>query len=163
MHHLGSAKIAAELCRTYFWPTLKPDTVRILKDCPQCGLEKARQTTAHALFAARPQDAPRSRWAMDFQGQGLAETGETQALALLDTTARFAVVIPLPDREATTFIPKFLDEIVFKHGVPDILHSARGGHEAGHPSAGRQNNGGLGGRSPPGFSAAGDFFCLLVN
>jgi hypothetical protein len=39
----------------------------------------------------------------------------------------------------------------------------RGGHEAGHPSAGRQNNGGLGGEALPGFSAAGDFFGLLIN
>jgi len=123
MQHLGSAKIAAEIKRTFFWPTLKPDTVRLLKDCPQCELEKARQSTATALFSARPQDAPRARWAMDFQGQGIAETGETQALGLVDTTARFVVVIPLKDREATTFIPRFLDEIVFKHGPPDVLHS----------------------------------------
>ena len=123
MHHLGSAKIAAELRRTFFWPTLKPDTVRILKDCPQCELEKARQSTATALFSARPQDAPRSRYAIDFQGQGTAETGETQALAVIDTTARFAIVIALPDREAATFIPRFLDEVVFKHGVPDVIHS----------------------------------------
>ena len=108
MHHLGSAKIAAELRRTFFWPTLKPDTVRILKDCPQCELEKARQSTATALFSARPQDAPRSRYAIDFQGQGTADTGETQALAVIDTTARFAIVIALPDREAATFIPRFL-------------------------------------------------------
>jgi hypothetical protein len=60
---------------------------------------------------------------MDFQGQGLAESGETQALALIDTTARFVVVLPLKDREATTFIPHFLDRIVFTHGPPDVLHS----------------------------------------
>jgi len=32
-------------------------------------------------------------------------------------------VLPLKDREATTFIPHFLDRIVFTHGPPDALHS----------------------------------------
>ena len=123
MFHLGSAKIAAALRKTFYWPTLKADTTRWLKDCAQCELEKARQNTAHAMFSARPQDAPRARWAMDFQGQGLADSGETQALAIIDTTARFVVVLPLIDREATTFIPFFLDRIVFTHGPPDVLHS----------------------------------------
>ena len=58
-----------------------------------------------------------------FQGQGLALTGETQALALVDTSARYVEVIPLEDREATTFIPPFLDRIAFRHGPPDVLHS----------------------------------------
>jgi hypothetical protein len=60
---------------------------------------------------------------MDFQGQGKALTGETEALALIDSAARYVVVIPLMDRTAVNFIPKFLDQIVFTHGAPDILHS----------------------------------------
>ena len=110
MFHLGSAKIFAELKKSYFWPTMKADVTRTLQDCPDCELEKARQVTAHGLFAARPFDAPRSRWAMDFQGQGLATTGETQALGIIDTTARYVIVIPLPDREATSFINPFSTE-----------------------------------------------------
>ena len=60
---------------------------------------------------------------MDFQGQGKALTGETEALAIVDATARYVVVIPLRDRSATTFIPPFLDQVIFRQGAPDILHS----------------------------------------
>jgi hypothetical protein len=60
---------------------------------------------------------------MDFQGQGTAITGEKEALAIVDATARYVVVIPLMNREATTFIPKFLDQVVFRQGPPDTLHS----------------------------------------
>ena len=123
MFHLGSAKIAAAISRTFFWKSLKADTRKILSDCPECELEKARQKSAHGLFSARPHDAPRARYAMDFQGMGTAVTGETQALGIIDTTARYAIVIPLADREATTFIQPFLDNLVFVHGPPDILHS----------------------------------------
>jgi len=123
MFHLGSSKVTAELRKTYFWPTLRADVKRILDNCPDCELEKARQSTSHGLFAARPFDAPRSRWAMDFQGQGLADSGETQALGIIDTTARYVIVIPLVDREAETFLQPFLDSLVFVHGPPDVLHS----------------------------------------
>ena len=75
------------------------------------------------MFSARPLDAPRARYAMDFQGQGLAESGETEALAMIDTTSRYVTVLCLKDREATTFIQPFLDRIVFTHGPPAILHS----------------------------------------
>jgi hypothetical protein len=60
---------------------------------------------------------------MDFQGQGTALTGETEALALIDPTSRYVVVIPLKDRQASTWIQPFLDRIVFTFGAPDHLHS----------------------------------------
>jgi hypothetical protein len=123
MFHLGSDKVASALKKQYFWPTLQSDTRKILKNCPDCELEKARQMSAHGLFSARPFDSPRSRWAMDFQGQGKATSGETEALALIDTTARYVIVLPLLDREATTFIQPFLDKLVFVHGPPNVLHS----------------------------------------
>jgi transposase InsO family protein len=111
------------LQRSYFWPDLKRDTRKVLNDCPECELTKARQHTAHALFHAAPIYAPRSRWCMDFQGQGTALTGETEVLALIDPTSRFVVVIPLKDRQASTWIQPFLDRIVFTFGAPDQLHS----------------------------------------
>ncbi len=60
---------------------------------------------------------------MDFQGQGTALTGETEALALIDPTSRYVVVIPLMNREASTWIQHFLNRVVFTFGPPDVLHS----------------------------------------
>jgi hypothetical protein len=86
MSHLGHAKVAERLLRSYFWPSLCKDTRTTLDDCATCEIEKARQNLAHGLFRARPNEAPRTRYAMDFQGQGTAVTGETEALAIIDTT-----------------------------------------------------------------------------
>jgi transposase InsO family protein len=123
MFHLSSPKIFALLRRSYFWGTMKRDVRQWLEDCPQCELNKARQNTAHGLFSALPIYAPRARWCMDFQGQGTALTGETEALALIDPTSRYVVVIPLLNREASTWLQPFLDRIVFTFGTPDVLHS----------------------------------------
>ncbi len=115
-------KVFAILQRSYFWPDLKKDTRKVLANCPECELNKARQNTAHALFHATPIYAPRARWCMDFQGQGASATGETEVLALIDPTSRYVVVIPLKDRQASTWIQPFLDRIVFTYGAPDQLH-----------------------------------------
>jgi transposase InsO family protein len=123
MFHLGHAKVFATLRRSYVWPDMKKQIRNVLADCPECELNKARQNIAHALFHAAPIYAPRSRWCMDFQGQGTALTGETEALALIDPTLRYVVVIPLKDRQASTWIQPFLDRIVFTFGAPDQLHS----------------------------------------
>jgi len=123
MWHLGSDKVSRTLRLSYYWPTLTSDTRRVLRDCPGCELEKARQTKAHGLFSARPYETPRTRWAMDFQGQGTSSDGMCQALGLIDTTSRFVVVIPLPNREATTLIQPYLDRVVYTHGPPVTLHS----------------------------------------
>ena len=52
-----------------------------------------------------------------------AKEKQLQALALIDTTARYVIVLPLRDREASTFIRPFLDNLVFIHGPPETLHS----------------------------------------
>ncbi len=123
MFHLNQAKVSAVLERSYYWPGMRGDIRRVLADCPTCELAKARQDTAHGLFQALPVQAPRSCWCMDFQGQGASETGESEALAFIDPTSRYIVVIPLPDREVATWLQAFLDHIVFKYGPPLILHS----------------------------------------
>jgi hypothetical protein len=60
---------------------------------------------------------------MDFQGQGHADSGETEALGIIDSFSKFLTVIPLPDRQAETLTPQLLDRIYFTHGPMDYLHS----------------------------------------
>jgi hypothetical protein len=122
MFHLDHAKVSERLLHSYFWPSLRKDTRKTLSDCATCEIEKARQNQAHGLFRARPHEAPRSRFAMDFQGQCTATTGEEEALAIIDTTARFVTVIPLRNRQVQTFLQPFLDQIVFCHGPPAVIH-----------------------------------------
>jgi hypothetical protein len=51
-------------------------------------LDKARRNEAQGLFHAQPYDAPRARYAMDFQGQGKALSGECEALAFIDIASQ---------------------------------------------------------------------------
>jgi hypothetical protein len=56
---------------------------------------------------------------MDFQGQGKATTGETEALAIIDSFTKNIFVIALPTTKPT---PSHLDEIFFRTSSTPTLH-----------------------------------------
>jgi transposase InsO family protein len=123
LQHVSHNKVFTSLARHYFWPSLRSDTRRVVEDCEYCENEKAKRRLVHGLFSSDTTAQPRSRYAMDFQGQGLASTGETEALALIDSFTKIVTVIPLPDRQVHTLVPKLLDAIYFTRGAPDVIHS----------------------------------------
>jgi hypothetical protein len=102
---------------------MKTDVRRIVEDCAACENEKGKRNLAHGLFSSNTTSKPRSRYAMGFQGQGLATTGETEALALIDSFTKTVIVIPLRDRQTTTLLPRLLDALHFSRGSPDVIHS----------------------------------------
>jgi len=75
------------------------------------------------MHANRPLAGPRTRYNMDFQGQGLADDGKCEALGVIDAFTKTVFVIPLPDRTALTLVPALMDEIWFRRGNPSIIHS----------------------------------------
>jgi hypothetical protein len=102
---------------------MKTDVRRVIEDCELCENEKGKRRLAHGMFSSDTTLKPRSRYSMDFQGQGRAITGETEALALIDSFTKTVIIIPLPDRQATTLVPRLLDALHFQRGSPDVIHS----------------------------------------
>jgi hypothetical protein len=78
---------------------------------------------ARGMFSARPSSGPRSRCCMDYQGQGKANAGEVECMGIIDSFSKWVDFYPLHDRAAETLAPILLDQVHFKHGPPDILHS----------------------------------------
>jgi transposase InsO family protein len=123
LQHLSHPKVLTSLARHYHWPTMKTDVRKFLQNCELCENERAKRRLAHGMFSGHHTDKPRSRYAMDFQGQGKATTGEMEALAIIDSFTKTVFVLALPNREANTLAPCLLDEIFFRRGAPDIIHT----------------------------------------
>ncbi len=105
LQHVSHPKVFTSLARHFFWPTMKADVRRIVEDCATCENEKGKRNLAHGLFSSNTTTEPRSRYAMDFQGQGLATTGETEALALIDSFTKTVICHPTqrsPNHHALT-------------------------------------------------------------
>ena len=123
LHHLSHVKVHSSLSRHYTWPGMRSDIRKWLEEYQCCELEKARRRQAHGMFSARPSSGPRSRYCMDYQGQGKANTGEVECMGIIDSFSKWVDFYPLHDRAAETLAPILLDQVHFKHGPPDILHS----------------------------------------
>jgi uncharacterized cupredoxin-like copper-binding protein len=63
---------------------MKADVRRFVEDCEHCENEKAKRRLAHGMFSGHHTDKPRSRYTMDFQGQGQATSGETVRIQLVN-------------------------------------------------------------------------------
>ncbi len=111
LQQLSHPKVLTSLARHYHWPTIKTDVRKIIQDCELCENERAKRRLVHGMFSGHRTDKPRSRYAMDFQGQGMTTTGETQALAIIDSFTKMVSVIALPNREAHTLALRLLDEM----------------------------------------------------
>ncbi len=46
-----------------------------------------------------------------------------EALAIIDSFTKTVAVIALPNREAQTLASRLLDEIFFRRGAPDVIHT----------------------------------------
>jgi hypothetical protein len=123
LNHVSHPKVLTSLARHYHWPSMKTDVRPFIQDCEHCENEKGKRRLAHGMFSGHDTTKPRSRYSMDFQGQGTAISGETEALAIIDSFTKTVFVIALPNREASTLAPRLLDEIFFRRGAPDIIHS----------------------------------------
>jgi hypothetical protein len=102
---------------------MKTDMRKFLHDWELCEDERAKRRLAHGMSSGHRTDKPRSRYAMDFQGQGKATTGKTEALAIIDSFTKTVALLALPNREAQTLAPCLLDEIFFPRGAPDDIHT----------------------------------------
>ncbi len=122
LQHVSHPKVLTSLARHIFWPAMKTDVRRVVEDCEICENEKGKRNLAHGLFSSNTTTKPRSRYSMDFQGQGLASTGETEALALIDSFTKTAILISLTDRHTTTLLPRLMDALHFSRGSPDLIH-----------------------------------------
>jgi hypothetical protein len=123
LQHVSHTKVLTSLSRHYFWPAMKTDVRIVCEECELCENEKGKRRLAHGMFSSDTTSKPRSRYSMDFQGQGLATSGETEALSLIDSFTKTVILIPLPDCKALTLVPRLLDELHFRRGSPDVINS----------------------------------------
>jgi len=116
--HMAHGTVASELLRTFWWPHLRRDVKSIVTSCDQCQLAKGKRRKAHGNFRAVKGSAPRERWAIDFYGHPLGEV-----LSIIDIDSSWYEPTFLPSRAAEGVKEGILERIVFRFGIPRVIHS----------------------------------------
>ena len=118
INHLADDKTYQELRENYYWPGMRAECRMHYMACPFCDLSKAKRNHAHGRFRGVRGSAPRSRWGMDFYG-----VGDGYVLGMIDLDSRWIELCYLQTREADGVLRAVRDQILFRHGVPDTVHS----------------------------------------
>lgn len=132
--HFGAYKTYEQLNRFYFWPKLRSEVEKYVKNCKVCQYAKGRSQNT-GLYVSLP--IPNRPWdmvIMDFV-LGLLKTqrGNDSIYVVADRFYKMAHIIPCyKTSDATHIANPFFKEIVRLHGLPKSIVSDRDTKFVGH-------------------------------
>ncbi|MCO5575331.1 hypothetical protein L7F22_029131 [Adiantum nelumboides] len=125
--HPGYAKTLNAIRRSYFWPGMKGDILRYVKQCLSCQRIKAERIKLPGQL--KPLDIPQMKWeciSMNFV-TGLPSVADYDSVyVVLDMLTKVAHLIPVKTTyTASDIIRIFIKEIFRLHGLPKRIVSDR--------------------------------------
>jgi hypothetical protein len=125
--HQKFGKCAALVERQAWWLTWRRDLKWFIACCDACQAYHNGRPPRQALLQPLLQGAPRERWSVDLSGPFRKDKhGFVYMLSCIDCFTRYAVVVPLRNKEATTVAAAIILHVFAYHGFGD-LQADRGG------------------------------------
>ena len=124
----GMNKTFREVSKQYEWPNMKRDIESYVKRCQSCQLNKnlspRRKAPMEITTTARQ---PFERCALDIAGPtDVTNKGNRYILTFQDDLTKFMVVIPIPAQDAETVAREFVQNVVLKYGIPEVVLTDQG-------------------------------------
>jgi predicted aspartyl protease len=131
--HFGVNRTWLKLRRVCYWPSMKKFIGEYIRSCEECSKFNIRRTKSPGLLhpIEYPQ-GPLELVSMDFWGPTpqYSTNGNRYILVIMDYYTKYVVAMPLPNNTAITTANVFVEDFVFKYGVPRRLITDQGVHFA---------------------------------
>ena len=126
--HLSSLKTLSRLSSKYYWRTMKEDVKQWCQVCRICQTRRNTGKKARVpLKPLPPPAAPMEMTAMDIVGPlPLSCARNKYILVFCDYLTRWPEAYAIPNHKADTVARVFVEQIVFRYGVPKKLLTDRG-------------------------------------
>lgn len=126
--HLGVQKTYARICRLYYWPCLRADVAKFVKECEVCQRVKPEQKRPAGFMGGSIQ--AKRCWqviSMDLFGP-LPKTkhGKMHIFVVTDTFSKYNHFFAIRRATADTIIQLIEERIFLTHGVPEIIRCDNG-------------------------------------
>ena len=118
--HLGQHKSILKTEEYFYWPNLKVDVKKFVKECVTCQQFKAARGLQQQWQELPSVEQPMDRVSIDVTDMGNATPGSRYVLTVIDHFSRFVNFYPLTSRTSDNIIRK-LDDLVNSYGSPRIL------------------------------------------
>lgn len=125
--HLSAPKTISKIELNYYWPTLRHDTFKHVKECFMCQRNKIYRGKKQGLLY--PHDVPTDKWktiTLDFMTHLPESQGYDAILVVIDKlTKRHRIFPTRSDCTAQDIAQLMLDNIIKIHGIPTKIISDR--------------------------------------
>ena len=125
--HSRFGKIMAELREKYYWPKMQESVEKILRECKGCRQGKAKMPNLSPYRYPELPWKPFTHIVMDLLGP-LPKTAQNNRFILVvqDYTTKYALLFPVPYKEALTIVFLLYLEVFMKFGCPRKISSDNG-------------------------------------
>lgn len=133
--HLGIFKTFKRIQQRYYWPKMRHDIAKYVKNCQICQRTKYDQDRPAGLLGSRRSvDAPWTMLCADLMGPfPRSSKGYKYLLVVSDTFTKFTLLFPLRAATAATVARHILDDVFMVYGVPKYLICDNGSEFVGTP------------------------------
>ena len=128
--HRGMNKTFREIKKKYEWPNMKRDIEKYVKQCKSCQMNKNLGPRSRApMEITTTARQPFQKCALDIVGPtDITNKGNRYILTFQDDLTKFMAAIPIPTQDAETVAREFVQNIVLKYGIPEVILTDQGGN-----------------------------------
>ena len=123
--HPGRDRTLAAARQKFFWPKLRADVESHVAKCLSCAQTKGNTHTAPMLEYPVP-DAPFDTVAIDLLQLPRSHQGSSYVLTCVDHFSRFTILVPLPNKSATTVAHAIVSHLICPFTTPRVILSDNG-------------------------------------
>jgi hypothetical protein len=125
--HLGKRKAYQRLKLRHYWPTMMSDIYRYCTNCTVCN-HCEEKTTQNEGAQTLPIPIAPFRWVTIDILEGLtkSQSGNVAMLIMVDLLSRWPEVVPIPNRKVETIARAFMNGIVARNSMPEVIVSDTG-------------------------------------
>jgi len=123
--HGGILKTYNRLRHFCWWPGMNSETIKYVKECPECLTHKSPPRNLREPMGTRPPPTRVfERVHMDvWAAGGESERGNTCVIAFIDALSKFVIAIPLPFHNTRILVDAFMNRVLIPFGMPEELIS----------------------------------------
>ena len=124
-NHFGRQRSIGFIRDRFYWKGFSDDIDVVVKSCEACQRRKKVKMTAgklHMIEVKRKFE----RVQMDLYSGVPSSDGYKAILVVTDYLTKWVVLIPIPNKTASTVIKAFWEHFVKPHGIPEIIQTDRG-------------------------------------
>ena len=128
--HRGEHVTFERLRSEFAWPKMRSDVRDYIRTCDSCGVHKVAASQLVISPPATRADAMSPaflRVEVDTKGPlPLTTRGNLHFITFIDLATRWIEAFPVPDIGSETTARVFVEGVICRHGIPEVLYSDRG-------------------------------------